>query len=506
MEQTVIAKKSTFWVETDLEPDDTEAIFVLSDADYYVVGEGNANIKYNRMLEYCQLMGNKPAVIIQGLGSDKDFKLDGKEFDLLPNNECHEEYMPNFIKFAKSDNPIMFSLKPMRELMAWYREDSVAIRILLSNVDLYVYGGFNFRSLLKNNMKELPELLQSFKNVYLYESFFATGKENSIDKHNCPVLYKYLMDHKTNPYIEKLLRLTYNWNTHMYEEASEALKNTNLSEKVRQMKEKIVKNIKSNEDFQFVLADFALAAIYRDIKPVPMKNIKFDSWFTEFEETTDPTNMFFYKNISIKTIEELIIKYLEIRLQPKKKNLLGFSKYLSFLLRHGAIKKGYTMDLQGFVSIEELMSKNEITLDEIKEIVAKDSKKRFMLVERESRWFIKAAQGHSIKIEDPDLVLITDAKDIPVVVHGTNKNAYKAISKSGLNKMTRTHIHFSHGDLSDPTVISGIRKTANVLIYIDVPKAMTAGIKFYKSLNGVILSEGINGVIGTEYFLKVDIL
>lgn len=182
----------------------------------------------------------------------------------------------------------------------------------------------------------------------------------------------------------------------------------------------------------------------------------------------------------------------------------GVSKYLSYLLRHGAIKEGYSIDSQGFVSVNEITKKMTTTFDEVKEIVETDDKKRFEIVEKNHQWYIRAVQGHSIELDDPGLVLVLDPSEIPTVVHGTNHKAYGLIKNEGLNKMTRTHIHFAKGLLSDQDVISGMRKSADVLIYINVEKAMAAGIKFYLSKNGVILSDGINGTISPEFFAKVD--
>lgn len=69
--------------------------------------------------------------------------------------------------------------------------------------------------------------------------------------------------------------------------------------------------------------------------------------------------------------------------------------------------------------------------------------------------------------------------------------------------MTRQHIHFATGLPGDSGVISGMRKSADVLIYIDMNKALGDGIKFFKSTNGVILTEGVSGVLPTRYFARV---
>lgn len=51
-------------------------------------------------------------------------------------------------------------------------------------------------------------------------------------------------------------------------------------------------------------------------------------------------------------------------------------------------------------------------------------------------------------------------------------------------------------------VLSGFRATCNLLIYLDLPKAMEDGILFYRSANDVILTEGVDGVVAPKYFMK----
>lgn len=71
--------------------------------------------------------------------------------------------------------------------------------------------------------------------------------------------------------------------------------------------------------------------------------------------------------------------------------------------------------------------------------------------------------------------------------------------------MNRNHIHFATGLPSDNRVTSGMRRDVDVLIYINLKKALDCGLKFYKSTNGVVLSPGDSeGVIGPQYFLKVS--
>lgn len=52
----------------------------------------------------------------------------------------------------------------------------------------------------------------------------------------------------------------------------------------------------------------------------------------------------------------------------------------------------------------------------------------------------------------------------------------------------------------------GMRTSSQILIYIDVEKALADGIKFFMSANGVVLTEGNpeTGVLSTKYFKKVE--
>lgn len=86
--------------------------------------------------------------------------------------------------------------------------------------------------------------------------------------------------------------------------------------------------------------------------------------------------------------------------------------------------------------------------------------------------------------------------------------------------MDRNHIHFSTGlPVSKPStstpkpeaserenaVKSGMRGDAELLIYVDVAASMDAGILWWMSSNGVVLTEGDErGMLGTEFWVKVE--
>eukprot|EP01117_Protostelium_nocturnum_P017997 TRINITY_DN741_c0_g2_i1.p1 TRINITY_DN741_c0_g2~~TRINITY_DN741_c0_g2_i1.p1 ORF type:complete len:745 (+),score=250.81 TRINITY_DN741_c0_g2_i1:84-2318(+) len=81
------------------------------------------------------------------------------------------------------------------------------------------------------------------------------------------------------------------------------------------------------------------------------------------------------------------------------------SKSLSYVLRHGAEKLGLDLDKDRFVKVKDLMNlsdfaKGNYTFEEIQSVVQNCDRKRFTLEERESVWYIKANQGHTINNEE----------------------------------------------------------------------------------------------------------
>lgn len=119
--------------------------------------------------------------------------------------------------------------------------------------------------------------------------------------------------------------------------------------------------------------------------------------------------------------------------------------------------------------------------------------------------YIRASQGHSIKWLDVKLLYekIEDPKEAGLCVHGTTRKKWEVIRNNGLDRMQRSHIHFAIHLPGEAHVISGVRQSSELGICINVKEAMENGINFYKSTNGVILSDGIDGTIKSKYFSRV---
>lgn len=180
------------------------------------------------------------------------------------------------------------------------------------------------------------------------------------------------------------------------------------------------------------------------------------------------------------------------------------SKSLSYLLRHGAIKEKLPIDNNGYIQTEVLLKQNRLkthkcTLEDIHRIVDKNDKQRFHLKMQigeagDTEEVICATQGHSIKTIQPDeklLQQITDVAQLPDrLVHGTNITKVLLILQSGsIKKLSRNHIHLSPGVPGiDSQVISGMRYSSNVHIYLKCTQELLNEVQMFKSLNNVYLT------------------
>ncbi|KAI1353055.1 hypothetical protein F5Y01DRAFT_66933 [Xylaria sp. FL0043] len=246
------------------------------------------------------------------------------------------------------------------------------------------------------------------------------------------------------------------------------------------------------------------------------------------------------------------------------------SKALSTLLRHQAQNAGIQLDAEGFAPLDQVMQWPRLralnpSLAEIKDEVATNAKQRFSMKpnpatsssssssssphpseDEAAHWVIRANQGHSMAVASEGLhtpITIGAGNVPPVVVHGTYFAFWPSIvAAGGLKKMGRTHVHFGTGVPGDddsnngtggqvhevgdeapeggkPKVISGMRADAELLIFVDVERALRdaenaeggsgegegeGGMKWWLSENNVVLTEGnAEGVVPLKYFKEV---
>ena len=168
-------------------------------------------------------------------------------------------------------------------------------------------------------------------------------------------------------------------------------------------------------------------------------------------------------------------------MHPEK--LKRASKYLSWLLRHGAIEADLTMDAAGWASIEDVREKTRISRARLDEIVEKNNKSRLQ-VDGDR---IRASQGHSLEGTPVTLGALEASWMVwagsESVWHGTQPKFVESISRKGLLAQTRTHVHLAESTNSHV----GKRAGVGVLLEISPSRLRDAGQTIFRSPNGVIL-------------------
>ncbi len=169
-----------------------------------------------------------------------------------------------------------------------------------------------------------------------------------------------------------------------------------------------------------------------------------------------------------------------------KSEVIRISKFLSLILRHQPQTIGIQLDPNGWVAVEELISKvnqKGIRLDGegLKQVVANNDKQRFAFNDDFSR--IRANQGHSVTVD-----LGFAPKDPPeFLYHGTAIRNLPSIREKGLLKGKRHHVHLSPERETATKV--GSRHGTPVVLTVKSGEMHREGIPFFQSENGVWLTD-----------------
>jgi putative RNA 2'-phosphotransferase len=164
------------------------------------------------------------------------------------------------------------------------------------------------------------------------------------------------------------------------------------------------------------------------------------------------------------------------------------SVFLSKHLRHQPDRIGLVLDRAGWVTVEALIAACNahgvaLTDKTLREIVETNNKQRFSF--DETGTLIRANQGHSVDI---DLGLMPVSPP-PTLYHGTARRTVSVIEREGLKKRRRQHVHLSP-DL-DTAMAVGRRHGEPVVFAVDAAEMSRAGHRFYRSANGVWLTDAV---------------
>jgi putative RNA 2'-phosphotransferase len=119
---------------------------------------------------------------------------------------------------------------------------------------------------------------------------------------------------------------------------------------------------------------------------------------------------------------------------------------------------------------------------EIRSAVDSDRKGRYEIVEAT----IRARYGHSATVP----VEYQEVEPPPRLYHGTSPGSLQGIQQSGLQPQGRRYVHLS---VDERTAIEvGRRRSAwPIILEVDTEAARKAGIRFYRPVPSVFLTEGV---------------
>jgi putative RNA 2'-phosphotransferase len=166
------------------------------------------------------------------------------------------------------------------------------------------------------------------------------------------------------------------------------------------------------------------------------------------------------------------------------KNLKYKARQLTYALRHKPEDFALTVQIGGWVDVDKILTSFDMSYGELELIVLTDNKGRFSFSEDKKK--IRANQGHSIKV-DLELTAVQPPKTL---YHGTVDKYMPWIEKDGLRKMSRHHVHLSQ-DKETAEQVASRRETENVILIIDSGKMYEEHFEFFKSDNGVWLTDHV---------------
>lgn len=172
--------------------------------------------------------------------------------------------------------------------------------------------------------------------------------------------------------------------------------------------------------------------------------------------------------------------------------MIEMSVYIAYLLRHNPGSLELSMDIHGWVSVEELLKKINVagkyhmTKELLDEVVQTDNKGRFRYSQDGMK--IKACQGHSISWVEPELTYVEPPQ---YLYHGTTMDAYQKILDSGfISKMSRHAVHMQAEAAKAWQSAKRWRKIP-VVLKIDAETMHANGAVFGVSDNGVWCIEAV---------------
>lgn len=178
-------------------------------------------------------------------------------------------------------------------------------------------------------------------------------------------------------------------------------------------------------------------------------------------------------------------------------SLKDTSKFLSLILRHKPQIVGLQLDEHGWAEVDDLIRKfnrrRPLDRPTLEKIVAEDEKQRYSF--SADGKLIRANQGHSISVD----LELEELEPPKILYHGTAERFGSSIIAQGLLKKSRLYVHLS-ADIETATKV-GKRHGIPKIFAVESGKMFADGYKFFRSVNGVWLTEHVPAKYLEELFL-----
>jgi putative RNA 2'-phosphotransferase len=124
-----------------------------------------------------------------------------------------------------------------------------------------------------------------------------------------------------------------------------------------------------------------------------------------------------------------------------------------------------------------------VTMAVLEKVVETNDKKRFAFNDDKTK--IRASQGHSVSVD----LGLAPQKPPEFLFHGTAERFLESIKATGLAPQSRQHVHLS--DNGETAIKVGSRHGKPVVLSVNAGAMHEAGHAFYRSENGVWLTDNV---------------
>ncbi|MDE6004338.1 MAG: RNA 2'-phosphotransferase [Oscillospiraceae bacterium] len=177
-------------------------------------------------------------------------------------------------------------------------------------------------------------------------------------------------------------------------------------------------------------------------------------------------------------------------------NLTRTSKLISKILRHEPEMIGVTLDPDGWIDTQALLTGIQISQATLEQIVNTDTKQRYSFNQDKTK--IRANYGHSAKI----IINYPEKEPPEILYHGTAERFLPSIREKGLLPMQRLYVHLSKDIETAITV--GTRHGKPYIFQIPARIMHQQGHIFYQAPNGVWLTKFIPSNFLQDIAERVD--